>query len=98
MHPISSDATPQGMNSKADKKIINLASLAPAQNEKDKPVQHKSIRLPSDSLYPPPMDVYKPRVSTQQHDCLYYGLNMYFKKPHRFSEDPTQGGGDFAAN
>ena len=44
---------------------------------------------------PPALDVYKPRV-TATDDCVNYGLNMYFKKPHKSSENPQQGGGDLA--
>ena len=40
-----------------------------------------------ESLYAPPLDVYKPRVNVN-HDTVSYGLNMYFKKPHKFSSDP----------
>lgn len=45
----------------------------------------------------PPLDFYKPKVNVS-HECISYGLNMYFKKPHSFSEDPDQGGGDLAPN
>ena len=40
-----------------------------------------------ETLYAPPLDVYKPRVNIN-HDTVSYGLNMYFKKPHKFSQDP----------
>ena len=40
-----------------------------------------------ETLYVPPLDVYKPRVNIN-HDTVSYGLNMYFKKPHKFSQDP----------
>ena len=40
-----------------------------------------------ETLYAPPLDVYKPRVNIN-HDVVSYGLNMYFKKPHKFSQDP----------
>jgi len=41
-----------------------------------------------EALYAPPLDVYKPRI-TVNHDTVSYGLNMYFKKPHKFSENPN---------
>lgn len=45
----------------------------------------------------PPLDFYKPKVNVS-HECISFGLNMYFKKPHAFSDDPDQGGGDLAPN
>ena len=45
----------------------------------------------------PPLDFCKPKVNVS-HECISYGLNMYFKKPHSFSDDPEQGGGDLAPN
>jgi hypothetical protein len=49
------------------------------------------LRVPSvldETMYPPPLDVYVPKV-TVAHDTVSYGLNMYFKKPHKFSMDPN---------
>ena len=37
-----------------------------------------------ETMFAPPLDVYKPRVNIN-HDTVSYGLNMYFKKPHKFS-------------
>ena len=48
-------------------------------------------------LFPPPLDVYRPKINVN-HECVSYGLNMYFKKPHKCSEDPDQAGGDLAQN
>ena len=48
-------------------------------------------------LYPPPLDVYVPKI-TVSHDAVSFGLNMYFKKPHKFSMDPSQAGGPLAPN
>ena len=31
------------------------------------------------------MDIYRPKIVVN-HECINYGLNMYFKKPHRHSE------------
>ena len=47
----------------------------------------------------PPLDFYKPPKKTvvpDQH--VSYGINMCFKKPHAFSDDPDQGGGPLAPN
>lgn len=49
------------------------------------------------ALYPPPEDIYRPKL-TVKHDCVNFGLNMYFKKYHEFSSDPDQAGGDLAPN
>ena len=64
----------------------------------------KNVNLPDllsekerETLYAPPLDVYKPRV-TVNHDTVSYGLNMYFKKPHKFSDNPEQSGGPLAPN
>lgn len=65
--------------------------------EELKDPEQKKISLDA-NLFPPPLDVYRPRVDPGKNDCVNYGLNMYFKKPHKFSEDPSQGGGEFAAN
>ena len=35
---------------------------------------------------PPALDVYKSKVSVAD-DIVNYGLNMYFKKPHKSSDD-----------
>ena len=43
------------------------------------------------------MDVFRP-PKNQTSDRISYGLNIYFKKPHRFSDDPSQGGGPFCPN
>ena len=40
------------------------------------------------TLYPPPMDVYVPKIIVA-HDTVSFGLNMYFKKAHKFSMDPN---------
>ena len=53
--------------------------------------------MQNQNLYPPPLEVYKPKVSTT-YEYVNFGLNMYFKKPHKFSLDPGQGGGDLAPN
>ena len=50
-----------------------------AQNNPIKQANNKIDELP-------PMDFYKPKVNVN-HDCVNYGLNMYFKKPHAFSWD-----------
>ena len=52
-----------------------------AQNN---PIKQAKNNLANDEL--PPMDFYKPKVNVN-HDCVNYGLNMYFKKPHAFSDD-----------
>ena len=44
-----------------------------------------------------PLDVYRPKVQVN-HDWVNYGLNMCFKKLHKFSFDPEQGGGPLAPN
>ena len=49
------------------------------------------------TMYPPPLDVYVPKVQVA-HDAVSFGLNMYFKKPHKFSMDPNQSGGPLAPN
>jgi len=36
---------------------------------------------------PPALDVYKSKVSVVD-DIVNYGLNMYFKKPHKSSDNP----------
>ena len=41
------------------------------------------------------MDIYRPKIVVN-HECINYGLNMYFKKPYKHSDNPDQGGGDFA--
>ena len=43
------------------------------------------------------MDVYVPKV-TVLHESVSYGLNMYFKKAHKFSMNPEQAGGPLAPN
>ena len=43
------------------------------------------------------MDVFRP-PKNQASDHIAYGLNIYFKKPHKFSMDPDQGEGPLAAN
>ena len=48
-------------------------------------------------LYPPPEEIYRSKI-TVKHECVNYGLNMYFKKNHEFSQDPDQAGGDLAPN
>ena len=49
------------------------------------------------AMVPPPEDIYRPKL-TVKHDCVNFGLNMYFKKYHEFSSDPDQAGGDLAPN
>lgn len=49
------------------------------------------------ALMPPPEEIYRSKV-TVKHECVNYGLNMYFKSPHEFSADPDQAGGDLATN
>jgi hypothetical protein len=49
------------------------------------------------AAYPPPEDIYRSKVRVK-HECVNYGLNMYFKKAHEFSGDPDQAGGDLAPN
>lgn len=41
----------------------------------------------NDLNLPPALDVYKSKVSVVD-DIVNYGLNMYFKKPHKASDDP----------
>lgn len=48
-------------------------------------------------LYPPPEDFYRSKVKVK-HESVNYGLNMYFKKNHKWSDAPDQAGGDLAPN
>ena len=59
--------------------------------------ERPKIELKS-ALFPPPEDIYRTKVKKNEDFTVNYGLNMYFKKAHRFSEDPEQAGGDLAPN
>jgi len=41
-----------------------------------------------------PLEIYKPRIQVDQF-IVKYGLNLCFKKYHKFSTNPDQGGGPF---
>lgn len=49
------------------------------------------------SIYPPPEEIYRTKVKAK-NDVVNFGLNMYFKQPHKFSSDPDQAGGKLAPN
>ena len=49
-------------------------------------------------IVPQPLDLYKPKVSIPTHEKVNFGLNMYFKKVHKFGFGPNQGKGDLAPN
>ena len=38
-------------------------------------------------LFPPPEDFYRSKVKVK-HESVNYGLNMYFKKNHMWSDSP----------
>ena len=44
------------------------------------------------------MEIFKPKVSIAHEQKVNFGLNMYFKKAHKFGFDPSQGKGDLAPN
>jgi hypothetical protein len=48
-------------------------------------------------MIPPPEDFYRSKISVK-HECINFGLNMYFKKNNVFSDDPNQAGGDLVPN
>jgi len=50
------------------------------------------------ALYSLPMEIFKPKVSISHEQKVNFGLNMYFKKAHKFGFDPSQGKGDLAPN
>ena len=78
----------------------NSAGGSPRESERlkmpeiSKMLEHITKADPQQSaqMQLPPLDFYKPKVNVR-HECINYGLNMYFKKPCRFSADPDQGGG-----
>ena len=51
------------------------------------------------ALYPPAEEIYIKKNSTiTSAFYVRYGLNMYFRKYHEFSQDPDSSGGPLAAN
>jgi hypothetical protein len=70
------------------KKTINLNMGETTEQKPNESTFETAIDVIKDlALYPPPMDVYVPKV-TAAHDTVSFGLNMYFKKAHKFSMDP----------
>ena len=82
----SDDSKKESGSAKSDRIEMKPFDLRP--EKKPKPQQLKLSELLVNNLdflkhddLPPPLDVIKVK-DTKNHDCLYYGLNMYFKKPH----------------
>lgn len=74
------------------KSATTYSKLGKLFNRLDEERENKSNMELKSTVYPPPEDIYLSKL-TVKHECVNFGLNMYFKKYHEFSSSPHQAGG-----